>query len=366
MEPSELPVLTVFVGAGGVGKTTLSAAWSLARARAGHRVGLLGIDPAQRLLSALGVSRVEDTGSALDLPFCAAGELRVSVLNVRSTFVRWVREEALADEERVLAHPFVQALTERFASAADLLAAARIGEWLERRGDLEELVLDTAPGGHAIDFLARPDRLTEFLESRVVEWLRWFLGKEQGLRILSPVRSGVRRLLDGLSVMGGENYLVSFAEIVVLLERVLDKLLERLRRARDWLRSPRARFLVVATVRQDSVRIARDLCVALEGLGIEPHAVVLNRTVEAELVADAGFLKYLNSPESVAGGEHGFVRYAQEYLWSQREISQAVSEFAPRVVEMGFRFGADGQPHERLHELAELGEILFRRSHLSE
>lgn len=48
--------LHVFVGGGGVGKTTLSAGYALALAQSGKRVGLLGIDPAKRLQSALGLS----------------------------------------------------------------------------------------------------------------------------------------------------------------------------------------------------------------------------------------------------------------------------------------------------------------------
>ena len=48
--------LHVLLGAGGVGKTTLAAGFALSLARAGSRVGLLGIDPARRLQSALGVT----------------------------------------------------------------------------------------------------------------------------------------------------------------------------------------------------------------------------------------------------------------------------------------------------------------------
>ena len=48
--------LHVLLGAGGVGKTTLAAGYAVALARAGGRVGLLGIDPARRLSGALGLT----------------------------------------------------------------------------------------------------------------------------------------------------------------------------------------------------------------------------------------------------------------------------------------------------------------------
>ena len=46
----------VACGAGGVGKTTTSAALALAGARAGRRVLVLTIDPAKRLAQALGIA----------------------------------------------------------------------------------------------------------------------------------------------------------------------------------------------------------------------------------------------------------------------------------------------------------------------
>ena len=48
----------VCVGAGGVGKTTTSAALALGLAREGKKVAVVTIDPAKRLASALGLQRL--------------------------------------------------------------------------------------------------------------------------------------------------------------------------------------------------------------------------------------------------------------------------------------------------------------------
>lgn len=62
-----------FLGKGGVGKTTLSAAFSLAQARSGKRVLVASLDPAHNLGDVLGASlrdeprRVEDNLSALEV-----------------------------------------------------------------------------------------------------------------------------------------------------------------------------------------------------------------------------------------------------------------------------------------------------------
>ncbi len=48
----------VCVGAGGVGKTTTSAALALGLAREGKKVAVVTIDPAKRLATALGLQRL--------------------------------------------------------------------------------------------------------------------------------------------------------------------------------------------------------------------------------------------------------------------------------------------------------------------
>ena len=50
--------LHIFIGTGGVGKTTLSAAWALRQAQSGARVALITIDPARRLAQSLGLSEL--------------------------------------------------------------------------------------------------------------------------------------------------------------------------------------------------------------------------------------------------------------------------------------------------------------------
>jgi anion-transporting ArsA/GET3 family ATPase len=56
----------VCVGAGGVGKTTTSAALALGLARDGRKVAVVTIDPAKRLASALGLERLASEPHQID------------------------------------------------------------------------------------------------------------------------------------------------------------------------------------------------------------------------------------------------------------------------------------------------------------
>ena len=63
--------IVVCCGAGGVGKTTTSAALALAAAEAGRTVVVLTIDPARRLAQSLGLQELDNEPRRVDVPGAA-------------------------------------------------------------------------------------------------------------------------------------------------------------------------------------------------------------------------------------------------------------------------------------------------------
>ncbi len=60
--------IVVCCGAGGVGKTTTSAALALAAAEAGRTVVVLTIDPARRLAQSLGLAELDNEPRRVEVP----------------------------------------------------------------------------------------------------------------------------------------------------------------------------------------------------------------------------------------------------------------------------------------------------------
>jgi anion-transporting ArsA/GET3 family ATPase len=345
--------LHLLLGAGGVGKTTLAAGYALALAREPRRrVGLLGIDPARRLQDALGVPL-----SDLEAPVPSVGTLHAALLHPADSLRRWTAE-ALPDTDsraRLLANPFFIALADRLATATDIFAAARVAEWAERDPSLTDLVVDTAPGQNAIEFLRRPERLAAFLEGRLVRWLRWFARSERGGPLGEALGGGARRVVWGLVRIGGTQLLLDLAEFFSLVEAVFARMLTRVKATEHWLRDPATEILVVTSVRDDGGRMTRELADALRDVRLAPRAIVINRAVPAGFVRE---LQALDGAPGLPPEGVRVLRYAVAYAKMQDRLVTGLKELAPATVVIGACAGLDGG--ERLAALDELGRALRR------
>jgi anion-transporting ArsA/GET3 family ATPase len=343
--------LHLLLGAGGVGKTTLAAGYALALARAGGRVGLLGIDPARRLQGALGLALPDR-----EVLVPTAGELHAALLCPEESLRRWAAE-ACPDREalgHLTTNAFFVALADRLAASTDVLAAIRLAEWIEHDPGLTDLVVDTAPGLNAVEFLRRPQSLTAFLEGRLVRWLRLLSRSQRGGVFGGALRGGARRALGGLARIAGTGLLLELADLLASVEGMLEGMLRRLERAQRWLREGPTELLLVTAVRDDAAAFARTLAEALAGLSLAPRAVVVNRVLPDALSTELGAL---STELGALVPEAAYVtRYVSAYTAMQRRVIAAVAPLSPQVVVLPSARGL-GEAG-RLDALAALGEAL--------
>ncbi len=334
--------LHVLLGQGGVGKTTLAAGCALALARRGRRVGLLGVDPAGRLRDALGMADIAEL--PVDVPGCAG--VRAALLRPGASLRRWASEELGAGDASapLLRNPFFLALADRLAAATDAFAAVRVAEWKERDPDLDDLVVDTAPGLHGLEFLGKPEKLLSVLHGRVLRWL-------SAAATSGTTEREARRILRGLSRIAGGGVLLDLAEFSLLIERVGAAMIGRLERARAWLRDPATELLLVCVARPGAAAAARLLADELRTLKLPEPTVVLNRALPPALRAIR------------ADGEDG------ESLAFRRFVRASAQLQAGTVGELGASFrvfaapiapGLDGEGAAHLAALEALGEGLLR------
>ena len=306
--------LHVLLGPGGVGKTTLAAGYALALAAHGRHVGLLGIDPSRRLQDVLGVP----LGDA-DRPI--APNLRAAIVHPHQAIARWSCNDRLAE------NPFYLALGDRLATATDVLAAARVAEWIETAPELTDLVVDTAPGIPALDFIRSPERLAGMVHGRLVRWLR--------MASTGRAHLVARRVLGGLAGLGGARMVIDLADFFAAVQAPLETLLGRVERTRRLLRD--GEILLVTSPRDTQAAGAAQIRRALAREGFVPSLVVVNRTWPAprDCSDDTPFDHYVRA---LLAAQHDVLAVAQ--TWS-----------LPTVV-------VPSQPIGRRAALVTLGETL--------
>src|SRR3954469_4550594 len=271
--------IVVCCGSGGVGKTTTSAALALRAADRGRRVAVLTIDPARRLAQALGLAELDNepglVAGVSDGP--GAGELHAMMLDMRRTFDEMVQAHSTPDRaEKILANPFYQTISTSFSGTQEYMAMEKLGQ-LTATGNWDLVVVDTPPSRSALDFLDAPQRLSSFLDGRMIRLLS-APARAGGSALRKLVGSTFNLFAKAVSTILGGQMLADASAFVQAFDTLFGGFQERANATYQLLRAPGTAFVVVAAPEPDALREASYF---VERLGTEkmPLAgLVLNRT----------------------------------------------------------------------------------------
>lgn len=261
--------IVVVSGAGGVGKTTLSAAMAVALAARGHRTVVLTVDPARRLANALGL---ENFSEDLTRIAAAEGELWASMLDARRYFDKVIERFAGSEEQRkrVTDHPLWRLTLDYLGGTQEYAAMERI---LEFAGDAkwDRIVVDTPPTQNALDLFAAPDRLASFMESSVIRWFRD--GESSG----GLFARGGKIALGLLEKILGGDFLTRLSDFLKQLGGMESGFRDRHRAVMELLRGPEAAFVLVSSATESRLAESVAFADAVKAHGVDLEAVVLNR-----------------------------------------------------------------------------------------
>jgi anion-transporting ArsA/GET3 family ATPase len=287
-------------GAGGVGKTTTSAAIALGMAARGAKVAVVTIDPARRLANALGLETLENEPRRVDPERLAGAELRgelwAMMLDPKRTFDELI-DRIAPDETRaaeIKANRVYRELSTAVSGSQEFTAIAKLFD-LDREGNFDLLVLDTPPSRNALDFLDAPGRLTAFLEGRA---LKAFLRPTGlGMRVLGR---GAAPLLAGLRRITGIDLIEDLSTFFGLLGDMTEDFTVRAAHVERMLKAPTSAFVLVTSAHDASIDEAIWFGRTLHEGGLPFAGVVVNR-VHHDMLGD-------RAPGAVAaalGGELG-------------------------------------------------------------
>jgi anion-transporting ArsA/GET3 family ATPase len=267
--------IVVCCGAGGVGKTTTSAALALRAAEQGRHVVVLTIDPARRLAQALGLTELDNSPRRVKGTE-NGGELYAMQLDMKRTFDEVVLAHTTRDKaEEIFANPFYQSLSNSFAGTQEYMAMEKLGQ-LAAQSDWDLIVVDTPPSRSALDFLDAPQRLGRFLDGRMIRLLAApaKVGGRLGLRV---VTAGIGVFARVLTRIIGTQVLADMSAFVAAMDTLFGGFRERAQATYDLLSRPGTAFLVVAAPEPDALREASYFVQRLAAEDMPLAGLVLNR-----------------------------------------------------------------------------------------
>jgi anion-transporting ArsA/GET3 family ATPase len=287
--PLDLPAqsLVICLGPGGVGKTTISAALAVRAAILGCAVDVMTVDPAPRLLDALGLAA--DSSEPVEAPLDGIrrsrrggasnrARLRALRLDPKRTFDSIIARYAMSHAARdaILENRIYRNLSGALAGVADYMAMEKLLE-LAANPATDLLVLDTPPATEAIDFLDAPRRLLELLNSRAIS----LLGAPAGL-FKSPLRVmdiAARAVLAAFDRVTGLNLLSDVQSFVRSFDGMYEGFSARAARAQEKLRAADTAIVIVTTAESSRIAQAREFVGALADADLRVSAMVVNRVL---------------------------------------------------------------------------------------
>ena len=271
--------IIVCCGSGGVGKTTTAAALGLRAAERGRHVVVLTVDPARRLAQSMGLTSLDNTPRPVPLPDGhgdAGGSLHAMMLDMKRTFDEIV--EGHSDPDRaaqILANPFYQSLSSSFAGTQEYMAMEKLGQ-LRRADEWDLIVVDTPPSRSALDFLDAPQRLSRFLDGRLIRLLT-APTRASSRAYLKVVNAGFGMFTGVVTKVLGTQLLRDVQTFVAAFDTMFGGFRERAEDTYRLLQTPGTAFLVIATPEPDALREASYFVERLSEDRMPLAGLILNR-----------------------------------------------------------------------------------------
>jgi anion-transporting ArsA/GET3 family ATPase len=263
--------VVICCGSGGVGKTTIAAAFALEGARRGRRTCVVTIDPARRLADALGLDILSNTPRRIEGPW--PGQLWALMLDPKRTFDDLIHRYSASEEQAqsILTNRMYRNLTGALSGTQEYMAMEKLYELAEESA-FDLVVVDTPPTRNAVDFLDAPRRLTRFLGHRLFQFL--LMPTRAYLRAVSVA---TQALLRTISKVAGTEIVQDAVTFFQAFEGMEEGFRRRAEHMRRLLAKRTTAFVLVTSPRGDSVEEAGWFADKLNESGLAVEGLVVNR-----------------------------------------------------------------------------------------
>ena len=267
--------IVICVGAGGVGKTTMSVAIGFLAASLGKKTLIMTIDPAKRLADALGIHVggkpvLFEQKLNLEQKWQPKAPLYAMMLDTKMAWRDLVTRLSSSGEvrESIFSNRFYKHLSEEMAGSGEFVACEALYT-LASESDFDLIVLDTPPTAQALDFLTAPERVLSFLDRDAFR-----LFSAQGFSFFA----GTQRILMGvIGKFVPGHFLQELIDFLNIFSELYEPLVKRAHSFLHLLKSQETMFSVVVAPRTNAIRESIELVQALFAEKFAVEALIVNQ-----------------------------------------------------------------------------------------
>ncbi len=267
--------MIICAGSGGVGKTTVAAALGLLASQLGRRTLVLTIDPAKRLATALGLD-LKNPNDVL-VPN-TGGKMFAAVVDPENGFKTFITNASSNPEmaNKILANMFIKQLSTQLSGSQEFTSLDRLLRAVES-GKYDNVILDTPPSQHAMDFLLAPQKLYTLFQKNIT---KWFAAETKNSNIIVKLISkGTQSVLGAFERITGSQFMKELGNFFEVIQSIQDKIIDRSVQAQELLMSKDTGFVLVSGIDAAKIKEAEVFYLDLRKMGLSLKAIFVNRAI---------------------------------------------------------------------------------------
>lgn len=278
--------VSICVGAGGVGKTTVSSIIALERALLGRRVLLITLDPARRLMDALSLEEACHEPVKVDIDRLMGeapqktGEMFAFMPDLKSEWMDFLEDSIQRSDVRheITSNHFYKYMVEGLPGAFEIICS-HIMFRLMKDGKYDDIILDTPPSSHSISFFEVPKKISRVLNQSLFNRLI-----KSRKSMLFKVTKRVAFLSGGilektLERIIGSHFLSELIDFALTIDALYEPLLMRTTAMEELLKSQKTRYVLVSRPTFASVNDCINVAKTLKKQRIGFDELIINQVM---------------------------------------------------------------------------------------
>jgi anion-transporting ArsA/GET3 family ATPase len=266
----------ICTGSGGVGKTTISAGLALRACELGLKVLVLTVDPAQRLMTSLGLEPGSDEIREVKVAG-QSGQLFAGIVQSKKVFDDFILKHAGNADiiQRIFKNRLYQQLSTTLSGSQEFTALEKLlQEYETAKYDL--IILDTPPTKHALDFFMAPRRIKNLFQDSITKWFAIPNQAPQGF-VAGLFYRGTRTVFKSLEVLTGGQFIEELIDFFAAVKSIQVILRDRSQLVENILGDVKTQFILITSFDAAKLEEAKHMQEAYAKMNYRLDAVIINR-----------------------------------------------------------------------------------------